>query len=149
MSLIEKTFILIKPDKMGNEQVMTDLVSSIGDNKLTIVRFDLIRLDPECMQHFYPDKVTSRYKDEIYRYMTSGDCGLLQVCGENSVKKMLSIKGKTNCFGLREKYSKDFIHNAFHCPDSQNDCLRELHILDIGGEIISRVQFGCIEKPKD
>lgn len=135
MSLIERTFILIKPDKVNSELAMTDLISSINKNGLIVIRYDLIKLDPECIDYLYPDKATSKYKDENVKYMTSGDCGLLQILGDNSIRKMLLIKGKTNSFGMRKKYSKDFIYNGFHCPDSQNDCLRELDIIRVGGEI--------------
>jgi len=125
---IEKSFILIKPDGMINGGV-DSAISEITNNGLDINEIKRIKLDTDAVKNFYPERTRGSFGRVNIDYMTSGDCGLILVNGENAINEMLDIKGKTYTSGLRLEYANNFVHNTFHCPDTNEDYQRELNLL--------------------
>lgn len=126
---IEKSFILIKPDGLLFDDAIPELILEIKKNELIIEKYSLIRLKTEIIERLYPERKENNFKRENFDYLTSGNCGVMEVFGNNAIEKILRIKGKTYQSGLRLKYANNFIHNTFHCPDSEEDYKREIKII--------------------
>lgn len=123
----ERTYLLVKPDGLG---LLDEIRQQLYYNDDVIVGLGVrVSLTSDCVRRLYPERMGTDFENEIIDYMTSGECVIFDVEGDNAIQEVKEIKGKTYKSGLRLKYADNFIHNTVHCPDDEPSCRKELDII--------------------
>lgn len=106
------------------EKILSDINERIS---LSVYRRRFIKLEVVDVCILYPALITNPVFKLIVECLTSGNCELVIIKGENLYPNVKEIKGKFNCgygktvaSGLRLKYQKDksSFEFIFHSTDS-------------------------------
>ena len=121
--MLETTHLLVKPD--GVLRGLKHASQALRDAGIEVRHFSRIRLTETKVRILYPERMDDCFKQDVIDYMTSGQCVLLEVEGEDVISRVKEVKGKTGKSGLRLRFAQNFIHNTFHCPDTREEVIRE------------------------
>lgn len=118
-SVMEKTYIMIKPDAMAKEGVAAAVKQRITDAGFVIENEKVFTLTKELVEDHYDFLVEKPFFPEILEFMTSGPVTGMIVVGENVVAKMREIIGVTNPANaapgtIRAEFGTDVMRNVVH-----------------------------------
>ena len=127
---LEQSYLLVKP---GVEQLggLTDAIGCIQEQGLQVTEVDRVCLCEQQVRDLYPWRFEgeAEFAEEILTYLCGRECVVIIASGEDCINKIRRIKGKVWESGLRLVYADNFIHNAYHCPDSPEEFAKEVSIL--------------------
>ena len=142
----EMAAAIIKPDAVREilVQQIEDDIKAIG---LLVVGWFSLKIPESLVPQIYPDRVESPLFASTIWSITSGPSVLMLVDGEDSHKKLSTLKGKMNSHGIRKKYNvfsreelvkmgyegkklhDKLFENRIHTTDDQNETDRLLSLL--------------------
>lgn len=130
--MIEKTYIMIKPDAVANRHI-GEIVNRIERSGLTIERMVLEMVTPEQAAANYAEHQGKPFYDGLVSYITSGPVVKMVVSGENAVANMRRLMGATDCAKaqpgtIRGDFGLSVDANVIHGSDSPESAEREIGI---------------------
>lgn len=139
MSILEKTFSLIKPDAVS-KQLSGAINSRIETHGLQIIAQKMLWLDPCCARVFYAVHKDRPFFGELCDFLCSGPVIAQVLRGENAVQKYRNLMGATKpeewADGtLRKEFGEDLCKNAVHGSDSSQNAALEISLFFSGFEV--------------
>jgi nucleoside-diphosphate kinase len=130
--LLERTFILFKPDSIARGLV-GEIISRFEKKGLKIVALKLVRMDKNLAKKLYSIHLGKKFYDELIAYVTSGPVIIMVIEGINAVKLIRKIIGATDPLeakmgSIRGDYGSDITYNLIHASDSLETAEREIKI---------------------
>ena len=130
--MIEETLVLIKPDAVKAKHI-GEIIAIYERNNLEIVKMRMLTMTKEIAAKHYEEHIGRSYYDELEEFMTSGRIVAMILKGEDAIKKVREINGKTDpkeaAEGtIRKLYAENKQHNAVHASDSPENAKREIGI---------------------
>ena len=133
MSNLEKTLSIIKPDAVKNGFI-EDINEKIKKSGMKITKSKRLTLDREIAEKFYAEHSERPFYGELVEFMTSGDCVIQVLEGDDVVSKYRELMGATNPAEadegtLRKSFATSLGENAVHGSDSLQSAEREIAIM--------------------
>ena len=130
--MIEETLVLIKPDAVKAKHI-GEIIAIYEKNNLEIVKMRILTMTKEIAAKHYEEHIGRSYYSELEEFMTSGKIVAMILKGENAIKKVREINGKTDPKEadegtIRKLYAENKQHNAVHASDSPENAKREINI---------------------
>jgi nucleoside-diphosphate kinase len=130
--MIEKTYIMIKPDAVENRHI-GEIVNRIERSGLTIERMVLEMVTPEQAAANYAEHQGKPFYDGLVSYITSGPVVKMVISCENAVANMRRLMGATDCAKaepgtIRGDFGLSVDRNVIHGSDSPASAEREIGI---------------------
>lgn len=130
--MIEETLVLIKPDAVKAAHI-GEIITIYEKNKLEIVKMRMLTMTKEIAAKHYEEHIGRPYYEELEKFMTSGKIVAMILKGEDAIKRVREINGKTDpneaADGtIRKLYAESKQHNAVHASDSPENAKREIAI---------------------
>ncbi len=129
---MEKTLVLIKPDAFS-KHYSGDIIKRYEQEGLRIVAMKLMQMDERLASIHYEEHIGRPYYNDLVGFMTSGPIVAMVLEGENAIKKVRKLNGKTNPDEaeegtIRKQFATASNRNAVHASDSPESANREIHI---------------------
>lgn len=131
--MIQKSFVLFKPDAMKSKVVRDCIYAMLEFENLNIVERKYIRLKPDAVTALWDFTL----RDEVARmilqkYMRNQQLTFLNIEGEDAIEKVCKIKRE-----IRTQYAKSFFLNCIHAPKNEEEYVKDINFLFNGvrGEI--------------
>lgn len=129
---MEKTLVLIKPDAFS-KHYSGDIIKRYEQEGLRIVAMKLLKMDERLASIHYAEHIGRSYYPDLVNFMTSGPLIAIVLEGEDAIKRVRKLHGKTNPAEaeegtLRKLYAANGHRNAVHASDSPESANREIHI---------------------
>ncbi|MBO6305155.1 MAG: nucleoside-diphosphate kinase [Selenomonadaceae bacterium] len=129
---MEETLVLIKPDAVKAAHI-GEIITIYEKNKLEIVKMRMLTMTKEIAAKHYEEHIGRPYYEELEKFMTSGKIVAMILKGEDAIKRVREINGKTDpneaADGtIRKLYAESKQHNAVHASDSPENAKREIAI---------------------
>jgi len=130
--LLERTFILFKPDSIARGLV-GEILSRFEKKSLKIVAMKLVRMDKNQAGKLYSIHLGKKFYDELITYVTSGTVIVMVIEGINAIRLIRKIIGATDPLeaemgSIRGDYGSDITYNLIHASDSLETAEREIKI---------------------
>ncbi len=130
--MIEETLVLIKPDAVKAAHI-GEIIAIYEKNNLEIEKMRTLTMTKEIAAKHYEEHIGRPYYEELEKFMTSGQIVAMVLKGEDAIKRVREINGKTDpkeaAEGtIRKLYAESKQHNAVHASDSPENAKREINI---------------------
>jgi nucleoside-diphosphate kinase len=130
--MIEETLVLIKPDAVKAAHI-GEIIAIYKKNNLEIEKMRTLTMTKEIAAKHYEEHIGRPYYEELEKFMTSGQIVAMVLKGEDAIKRVREINGKTDpkeaAEGtVRKLYAESKQHNAVHASDSPENAKREINI---------------------
>ena len=110
----QTTILLLKPN---NTRLLTKIISKLKKTNLKIKYWGKFQFTIELVKQFIPEKVNHELFNDITDYLCAGNSYVYLITGNDAIRKMTNIKGKTwSGQGIRGMYAKHPAQNILHCP---------------------------------
>jgi nucleoside-diphosphate kinase len=131
---MENTLCIIKPDAVKNGFI-EDINEKIKESGIKITKSKRLTLDREIAENFYVEHSERPFFGELVDFMTSGDCVIQVLAGDDVVSKYRELMGATNPAEadegtLRKSFATSLGENAVHGSDSLRSAEREIAIMN-------------------
>ena len=131
---MENTLCIIKPDAVKNGFI-EDINEKIKESGIKITKSKRLTLDREIAENFYAEHFERPFFGELVDFMTSGDCVIQVLEGDDVVSKYRELMGATNPAEadegtLRKLFATSLGENAVHGSDSLQSAEREIAIMN-------------------
>ena len=131
---MENTLCIIKPDAVKNGFI-EDINEKIKESGIKITKSKRLTLDREIAENFYAEHSERPFYRELVDFMTSGDCVIQVLEGDDVVSKYRELMGATNPAEadegtLRKLFATSLGENAVHGSDSLQSAEREIAIMN-------------------
>ena len=130
----QRTFSIIKPDATiaNNTGGINKLIEESGLRIIAQRRIQMTRIQAE---RFYAVHAERPFFGELVDFMTSGDCVIQILEGDDVVSKYRELMGATNPAEadegtLRKSFATSLGENAVHGSDSSQSAEREIAIMN-------------------
>ena len=115
---MENTLCIIKPDAVKNGFI-EDINEKIKESGIKITKSKRLTLDREIAENFYAEHSERPFFGELVDFMTSGDCVIQVLEGDDVVSKYRELMGATNPAEadegtLRKSFATSLGENAVH-----------------------------------
>jgi len=129
---MEKTLVLIKPDAFS-KHYSGDIIKRYEQEGLRIVAMKMLKMDERLASIHYAEHIGRPYYGDLTGFMTSGPIIAMVLEGENAIKQVRALNGKTNPAEaaegtIRKQFASASNRNAVHASDSPESAQREIHI---------------------
>ncbi len=130
--MIEETLVLIKPDAVRKKHI-GDIIKIYETNDLEITAMRMLTMTKELAAKHYVEHLDRPYYSDLEGFMTSGPIVAMILKGEDAIKRVREINGKTNPKDaaegtIRKLYAENGSRNAVHASDSPENAKREINI---------------------
>ena len=130
MSLVERTFALLKPDAIQRGLAGTVLVR-FERRGLKIVALKLMRVSRTLAGSYYAEHKGKPFYEPLMAYITSGPVIAMVLEGDNAVAIVRKMMGKTNSAEaepgtIRGDFALTIGRNVIHGSDSLESAKREI-----------------------
>ena len=127
---MEKTLVLIKPDAFLGQHT-GDILKIYEENGLRIAAMKVLKMDEHLAALHYEEHIGRPYYADLVSFMTSGPIVAMVLEGEDAIKRVREINGKTDpkeaAEGtIRRLFSASKSRNAVHASDSPASAAREI-----------------------
>ena len=131
---MENTLCIIKPDAVKNGFI-EDINEKIKKSGIKITKSKRLTLDRVIAEKFYAEHSERPFYGELVDFMTSGDCVIQVLEGDDVVSKYRELMGATNPAEadegtLRKSFATSLGENAVHGSDSLQSAEREITIMN-------------------
>lgn len=129
---MEKTLVLIKPDAFAHHHT-GDIIQRYEQEGLRIAALKMLRMDDRLASIHYVEHIGRPYYEGLRDFMTSGPLVAMVLEGEDAIRRVRALNGKTNPAEaaegtIRKAYAEDGRRNAVHASDSPESAAREISI---------------------
>ncbi|MBR3622160.1 MAG: nucleoside-diphosphate kinase [Selenomonadaceae bacterium] len=129
---MEETLVLIKPDAVRKKHI-GDIIKIYETNDLEITAMRMLTMTKELAAKHYVEHLDCPYYSDLEGFMTSGPIVAMILKGEDAIKRVREINGKTNPKDaaegtIRKLYAENGSRNAVHASDSPENAKREINI---------------------
>ena len=129
---MEKTLVLIKPDAVAKHHI-GDITKRYEEEGLRPVAMKMLKMDERLASIHYAEHIGRPYYPDLTGFMTSGPIIAMVLEGEDVIKKVRALNGKTNPAEaaegtIRKQFATASNRNAVHASDSPDSAQREIHI---------------------
>ena len=127
---MEKTLVLIKPDAFLGQHT-GDILKIYEENGLRIAAMKVLKMDEHLAALHYEEHIGRPYYADLVSFMTSGPIVAMVLEGEDAIKRVREINGKTDpkeaAEGtIRGLFAASKSRNAVHASDSPASAAREI-----------------------
>ncbi len=129
---MERTFVIVKPD--GVERgLIGEVISRYERKGLKIAECKILHADTATLEKHYVEHREKPFYEELISYMMRGNILAMVVEGNNAIKLVRNINGKTNPLEaesgtIRGDYANTMTENIVHSSDSPEAAEREISI---------------------
>jgi nucleoside-diphosphate kinase len=128
----ENTFCALKPGVL-QRRIVGEVLSRIERKGLKITALRMMQLSRELCEAQYEEHKDKSFYESLVNYMTSGPVIAMVVSGENAIKYMRALAGKTNPQEaapgtIRGDYALVTQNNIIHASDSPESASREIDL---------------------
>jgi nucleoside-diphosphate kinase len=146
--MIERTFVMIKPDAMARALV-GEIITRFEKKGLTMKAAKLLKMDEELASKHYAEHVGKPFYDDLIKFITSGPVLAMVWEGENAIKAVRKLVGKTDPHEaasgtIRGDWGAIKRMNLVHASDSPESAEREIALYFDESEIIDW-ERACVE----
>lgn len=137
---MERSFFMVKPD--GVERgLVGEIISRVEKRGLKIIAMKMIRVDENLAKKHYAEHAAKPFFKDLVTYITSGPCVAMVVEGNNAIKTLRDMIGKTNpkeaaAGTIRGDLGIDTQRNVVHASDSPGVAKREIELFFKLNEIL-------------
>lgn len=130
MKLMERTFIILKPDALQNKHI-GHIITRIEEEGFKIIGLKLVQMSKQDAQKFYEVHKERPFYNDLCNYMSSGPVIVGVLEAENAVQKWRDLIGATDPKEaapntIRKLYAVSKEANAVHGSDSKENALKEI-----------------------
>ena len=127
---MEKTLVLIKPDAFLGQHT-GNILKIYEENGLRIAAMKVLKMDEHLAALHYEEHIGRPYYADLVSFMTSGPIVAMVLEGEDAIKRVREINGKTDpkeaAEGtIRRLFAASKSRNAVHASDSPASAAREI-----------------------
>lgn len=138
---IEKTFSIIKPNSVKNNNVGA-IIDRFEKAGLKVAAAKMLTLDKAKAEGFYAEHSARPFFGSLISFMTSGPVLLMVLEGENAVLRNREIMGATDPAKaapgtIRKDFADSIEANAVHGSDSADSAKREISYFFFGAELVN------------
>ena len=128
--VIERTFVMIKPDAVGR-RLCGEVIRRYEAKGLKLLGLKMQILPRDLADKHYAEHVGKPYYEKLVTFVTSGPTIQMVWEGENAVVAARKLNGATDCQDaetgtIRGDYGLDTRHNLVHASDSREMAEREI-----------------------
>lgn len=143
--MIEKTFVLIKPDAV-TRGLVGRIISRIEGRGFSITGFKILKLSYTQAEELYVMYKTKLFFSALINHVTSGPVIVMVVEGLEVIKGMRKLSGATNPLeaeagSIRGSYGLTVTKNSIHSSDSPENAKREIGVFFKPDEIFSYSRY--------
>ncbi len=129
---MERTFVIIKPDGV-KRGLIGEVISRYERKDLKIVECKMLNADRATLEEHYIEHKEKPFYEELISYMMQGSILAMIVEGNNAIKLVRNINGKTNPAEaepgtIRGDFANKMTENIVHASDSLESAEREISI---------------------
>lgn len=129
---MEKTLVIVKPDGV-KRGLIGEVISRYERKGLKIVECKMIEADRDTLEKHYIEHREKPFYEELVSYMMNGSIMVMIVEGNNAIKLVRNINGKTNPLDaepgtIRGDFANTMTENIVHASDSEESAEREISI---------------------
>lgn len=124
LNMKEKSFILFKPNHFGSNDIYRYILNQLKDNELIIEKEYSLQLTPWQMCNLWPRQCNDRLLYYAMAELYAGFVKIIEVCGNDSIKKVNNIKKKT-----RTMYAIGILRNCIHAPISTYEYFEHIKVI--------------------
>jgi nucleoside-diphosphate kinase len=130
MTMIEKSFVLIKPDAV-ERNLIGKILDCYESNNLKIVAMKLFKVDKSLAEKHYEEHKEKAFYDNLIKYITRSPLCAVILEGENAVEEVRRINGATDPEKaeegtIRKRFAVNKTENSVHSSDSKTSAEREI-----------------------
>ncbi len=130
MTMIEKSFVLIKPDAV-ERNLIGKILDCYESNNLKIVAMKLFKVDKSLAEKHYEERKEKVFYDNLIKYITRSPLCAVILEGENAVEEVRRINGATDPEKaeegtIRKLFAVNKTENSVHSSDSKSSAEREI-----------------------
>lgn len=130
--LMERTFVMIKPDGV-KKQLVGECLYRYEAKGLKIVDLRMENLSVDIAKQHYGEHVEKPFFDDLVKHVTSGPVVLMVLEGAGAVAAARKLNGATNPLeadpgSLRGEFALEITANIVHGSDSVDSAKREIGI---------------------
>lgn len=138
--MYERTFVMIKPDAMARGLV-GEIISRFEKKGLKMVAAKLLKMDENMASKHYSEHIGKPFYEALVSFITSGPVLAMVWEGENAIKAVRKIVGKTDPHEagpgtIRGDMAAITRMNLVHASDSAESATREISLFFRDYEII-------------
>jgi nucleoside-diphosphate kinase len=130
--MIEKTFMMIKPDGV-QRGIVGKIIQRLEDRGLKICAMKMMKIPKELAERHYQEHKGKGFYNPLLDYITSGPVVCMVLEGENAVAASRAMMGKTNPQDaspgtIRGDLAQVTGRNIVHGSDSSESAKREINL---------------------
>jgi nucleoside-diphosphate kinase len=130
--MIEKTFLMVKPDGV-RRKLIGEILSRFELKGLEILAMRMLTLDEELASLLYAEHIGKDFFPPFKEFVMSGPVVVCALRGENAIQSVRAIVGATNPQEampgtIRGDYCTITRYNLVHASDKPETARRELSI---------------------
>ena len=130
MTMIEKSFVLIKPDAV-ERNLIGKILDCYESNNLKIVAMKLFKVDKSLAEKHYEEHKEKVFYGNLIKYITRSPLCAVILEGENAVEEVRRINGATDPEKaeegtIRKRFAVNKTENSVHSSDSKSSAEREI-----------------------
>lgn len=148
--MIERTFVMLKPDALSRALV-GEIITRLERKGLKMVAAKLIKMDETLASRHYAEHVGKPFYPALLDFITSGPVLTMVWEGENAIKAVRKIVGKTDPHQadsgtIRGDFGAITRMNLVHASDSEESAEREISLFFDSSDIVEwrRADENCI-----
>lgn len=135
--MMEKTFVMIKPDAVRRKLIGKIINRFEDDNNLNIIDIKMMTLTKKLAEKNYAEHKGKEFYNRLIEFITSGPVVPMVIEGKNAISRVREIVGATNPSeaeqgtirgDFKEIPVKSITENMIHASDSESSAKRELKI---------------------
>ncbi len=131
---------MVKPDGV-DRGVIGEVISRVEKKGLKIVAMKMLRVDAALAKKHYTEHSAKPFFRDLVAYISSGPCVAMVVEGNNAIKILREIVGKTNpkeaaAGTIRGDFGIDVGRNVVHASDSKESAKKEIELFFKPNEIL-------------
>ena len=130
--MIEKSFVLIKPDAV-ERNIIGKILDCYESNGLKIVSMKLFKVDKSLAEKHYEEHKGKVFYNSLIEYITRSPLCAVILEGENAVEEVRKINGATDPEKasegtIRNRFAVSKTENSVHSSDSKESAEREISL---------------------
>jgi nucleoside-diphosphate kinase len=130
--MIEKTFVMVKPDGV-QRALVGKIVQRFEDRGLKVCAMKMMRIPRELAERHYEEHKGKAFFEPLLSHITSGPVVCMVLEGENAVAAARTMMGKTNPQDalpgtIRGDFGQVTGRNIVHGSDSSESAKREIKL---------------------
>lgn len=114
-----------------NRKLTGKILSMIEDSSLQVIGLTMMRLSAGRASEFYAVHKEKSFFDQLISYMTSGECVVAVVEGDDAINRLRALCGNTDPSKagegtIRANYGLNITMNSIHASDSPETAREEV-----------------------